>query len=265
MKHRVMSVVAAFVLLSAPLAFAQGGAARYQQVNEISVKPGQELVFESYVKKILAAADKVGAKMSWTTYNVSLGRAGATYRVALSFNSWADREAWSSIPSMMVKAYGQQEAERLMKEGGSATERSVSEVWENLPNLSANAGGAPPATPPNFVSVQITRVQPAMSGDYEAMLAKFKPAYEAAAGKPVIARSVLRMGTFSGYTYRRTQQFSKMSDLDAPSGAELLRKHFAAQWAAMSAELNKMYTFRQEFISTRRPDLSRPAPAATSR
>jgi len=265
MKHWIQCVVAALVLLWGQIAFAQGGnTARYQQVVEISVKPGQEMVFENYIKKLVAAADKVGAKMSWTTYNVSLGKPGATYRVALSFNAWADREAWSSIPSMMVKAYGQQEAERLMKEGGSATERSVSEVWENMPNLSANTGGAPPATPSNFVRVQIVRVQPAMSGDYEAMLAKFKPAYEAAAGKPVIARSVLRMGANSTYTYRRTQQFSKMSDLDAPAGAELLQKHFGAQWAAMSAELNKMVTFRQEFISTRRPDLSRTAAAVTS-
>lgn len=32
----------------------------------------------------------------------------------------------------------------------------------------------------------------------------------------------------------------------------------------MLAELNKMTTFRQEFISTRRGDLSRVAPATTS-
>ena len=95
-------------------------------------------------------------------------------------------------------------------------------------------------------------------------MAKFKPAYEAAAGKPVIARSVLRMGTFSGYTYRRTKQFSKMSELDAPSGVDLLQKHFGAQFPPMIDELNRMVTFRQEFISTRRPDLSRTAPTTTS-
>jgi len=242
------------------MAFAQ---ARFQQVNEISVKPGQELVFENYVKKLAAAADKAGAKTYWTAYVVSLGKPGATYRVALNFNSWTDREAWSTIPAMMVKAYGQQEAERMMKEGGSATERSITEVWENLPNQSANAGGTP-AAPGNFVRVQVVRVHPDRSSDYEAMLTKLKPAYEAAAGKPVIGRSVLRTGANSGYTYRRTQQVGKMSDFDASSGPELLLKHFGAQWTAMSAELNKMVTFRQEFISTRRADLSRVAPAATS-
>jgi hypothetical protein len=112
--------------------------------------------------------------------------------------------------------------------------------------------------------VQIVRVPPDKSSDYEAMLTKLKPAYEAAAGKPVIGRSVLRTGPNSGYTYRRTQQVGRMSDFDAPAGPQLLQKHFGAQWAAMSAELNKMVTFRQEFVSTRRADLSRPAPAATS-
>ena len=260
MKHRLMCLVAPLVLLSAPMAFAQ---ARFQQVHEISVKPGQELVFENYIKKLAAGADKIGAKTYWTAYAVSIGKPGSTYRVALGFNSWADREAWGTVPTIMVKAYGQQEAERMMKEGGNATERTVVEVWENLPNQSANAGGTP-AAPGNFARVQIVRVQPDKASDYEAMLTKLKPAYEAAAGKPVIARSVLRVGANSAYTYRRTQQVGKMSDFDAPSAIELLQKHFGAQWAAMGAELNKMVTFRQEFISTRRPDLSRPAPAATS-
>ncbi len=118
MKHQVMCLVAPFVLLSAQVAFPQG-AARYQQVNEVSVKPGQELVFENYIKKLIVAADKAGAKTYWTSYTVSLGKPGGTYRVALNFNSWADRGAWSTIPAMMVKAYGQAEAERLMKEGGA--------------------------------------------------------------------------------------------------------------------------------------------------
>ena len=260
MKHRLLCLAASFVLLSAQVALAQ---ARFQQINEVSVKPGQELVFENYIKKLIAAADKAGAKTYWTSYTVSLGRPGGTYRVALNFNSWADRGAWSTIPAMMVKAYGQQEAERLMKEGGSATERSVTEVWENLPGSSANQS-TPPAAPGNFVRAQIVRVNPGMATDYEALLVKFKPAYEAAAGKPVIARSVLRVGPNSTYTFRRVQQVSKMSDFDVPAGPELLQKFFGAQWAAMSAELNKMVTFRQEFISTRRADLSRIAPAATS-
>ena len=59
MKHRLICLVAPFVLLSAQGALAQ---ARYQQVYENSVKPGQELVYENYVKKLVAAADKVGAK-----------------------------------------------------------------------------------------------------------------------------------------------------------------------------------------------------------
>jgi len=260
MNHRLMCLVAPLVLLSAQGAFAQ---ARYQQVYENSVKPGQELVYENYVKKLVAAADKVGAKTYWTSYTVSLGKPGSTYRVALNFNSWEERGAWTTIPTMMVKAYGQQEGERLMKEGGNAMERSVVEVWEYMPGSSANQT-TPPAPAGNFVRARVVRVAPSMAADYEAMTAKFKPAYEAAAGKPVVTQWVLRVGADIGYTFRRVEQVSAMSDFDRPTGAELLQKFFGAQWAAMGAELNKMVTLRQEFISTRRADLSRVAPATTS-
>jgi hypothetical protein len=262
MKSRMMCLVVPFVLLSASLSSAQTPS-RYQQVYEVAVRPGQELVYENYVKKLVAAADKAGAKTYWTSYVVTLGKPSPTYRVALNFNSWADRDAWATIPGMLAKAYGQPEAERLMKEGSSAIERSVIEVWENQPGASANTGGTV-ATIGNVVRAQIVRVDPAKVADYEAMTVKFKPAYDAAAGKPVITRSVLRVGANSGYTFRRVQQVSTMSELDGPTGPELLQKFFGAQWAAMGAELNAMVTFRQEFISARRADLSRRPPATTS-
>lgn len=262
MKSRMMCLVVLFVLLSAALSSAQG-LSRYQQVYEITVKPGQELVYENYVKKLVAAADKAGAKTYWTSYVVSLGKPSPTYRVALNFSSWADREAWSTIPAMLAKAYGQPEAERLVKEGSSAIERSVIEVWESLPGASANQGSAP-APAGNFVRAQIVRVDPAKASDYEAMTTKFTPAYEAAAGKPRISRWVLRVGANSANTFRRVEQVGKMSDFDGPTGPQLLQKFFGAQWAAMSAELNAMVTFRQEFISARRADLSRTPPATTS-
>jgi hypothetical protein len=115
------------------------------------------------------------------------------------------------------------------------------------------------------VRVQVTRVQPAMSSAYEAMLARFKPAYAAAAGQPAVGRSVLRMGPGSGSTYRRTQQFGKWSDLDAPTGVALLQKHFGAEFPAMISELRKMIVTQQEFISTRRADLSRSGTVTATR
>lgn len=254
---RRMYLAASLVLLFAQATFAQ--TARFQQVYENTVKPGQEAVYENYIKKLVAGYDKVGAKVYWTTYSVMLGKPGGTYRVALNFNSWADREAWGTIPATLTKAYGQQEAERLMREGGNALERSVAEVWENLPGASANQGG----TQGNFVRSRIVRVQPERAGEYEALSAKFKPAYDGASNKPVIGLSVLRVGANSTYTYRRVQQVNKLSDLDAPAGADLLQTFFGAQWDAMNAALNKMVTFRQDFVATRRPELSRAVPATT--
>ncbi len=78
MKRLQFALAVGFVALSAQIALAQGAAAtRFQQVVEINVKPGQELVFENYVKKLVAAGDKLGAKQTWTTYAVTLGKPGA--------------------------------------------------------------------------------------------------------------------------------------------------------------------------------------------
>lgn len=266
MKRLQFALAVGFVALSAQIALAQGTApVRFQQVVEINVKPGQELAFENYIKKLVAAGDKLGAKQTWTTYAVTLGKPGGTYRVSVGFNSWADRDAWTTIPMMMVKAYGQAEGERLMKEGGSATERSVNEVWENLPDLGTTVAAAAGSPPPSVVRVQITRVQPAMSAAYEALVAKFKPAYQAATGQPGVGRSVLRMGQFSASTYRRTQQYNKWSELDAPNGVALLQKHFGPQFTPMIDELRKMIVSQLEFVSTRRADLSRTGAVTATR
>lgn len=256
--------LAACVLLIPQAMVAQAAAApaaagpRWQQIIEVNVKPGMEMVYENYVKKIVAAAVKGKGKVSWTTFSVMVGKPGGTYRIVLTFNTWAERDSWGDVGEMLTKAFGQVEAERLMKEGGGATERSVSEVWENLPALGTNAGmAAANAAPPNFYRVVVTRVGPSSSAAYEALLAKFKPAYDAAANKPVIARSVLRYGAASGSTYRRSQEFNSMSDLDAQIAAgSPLPAHFGAEWQAMSDELNRVTVTRQEFISARRAELS---------
>ena len=73
------------------------------------------------------------------------------------------------------------------------------------------------------------------------------------------------MGQFSGSTYRRSQQFSKWSELDAPAGVELLQKHFGPQFPPMFDELRRMIVTQLEFVSTRRADLSRTAAATSSR
>lgn len=264
MKRLIAIAAVSFVFLPARFVLGQGGPARFQQIVEISVKPGQELVFENYVKKIVAAANKLSAKQTWSTFQVPLGKPGATYRVALGFSKWADRDGWATIPELLTKAYGQQEAERLLKEGGGAVERSVNEIWEYLPDGSSNIGRAP-SGPPAFSRVTVLRVQPAMAGAYEVLAAKFKAAYEASAEKPVVTRWVLRMGPFSGSTFRRTESFSKWAELDAPAGAQIVQKHYGAQEGAkLGDELRRMTINQQEFVSVRRPDLSRPAPAPSS-
>lgn len=66
-------------------------------------------------------------------------------------------------------------------------------------------------------------------------------------------------------TYRRTQQYARWSELDAPSGVSLLQKHFGPQFPAMIDELRKMIVSQLEFVSTRRADLSRTGAVTATR
>ena len=83
MKSLQFALAVGCVALSAQIALAQGTApAWFQQVVEINVKPGQELAFENYIKKLVAAGDKLGAKQTWTTakfkpaYQAATGQPG---------------------------------------------------------------------------------------------------------------------------------------------------------------------------------------------
>ena len=51
---------------------AMPAAAQFQQLIEFQVKPGHEIAFENYIKKIGEAADKMESPMSWSTFSVAV-------------------------------------------------------------------------------------------------------------------------------------------------------------------------------------------------
>ena len=86
---------------------AMRAAAQFQQLIEFQVKPGHEIAFENYIKKIGEAADKMESSMSWSTFSVAVGKPGSTYRVGLLFEKWGDRDAWEGARQVLVEAFGE--------------------------------------------------------------------------------------------------------------------------------------------------------------
>ena len=113
MKRLVLSFVVVF-LATASSSFAQS---RFQQMIEIQVAPVHQPAFENYLMKVKEAADKTESPVNWTTFYVPVGRPAATYRIGISFNTWAERDSWTEVPDMLARAFGEQEAAQVLRAG----------------------------------------------------------------------------------------------------------------------------------------------------
>jgi len=63
----------ALLLTLAVSAIAQTQPAKYQTVFTVNVKPGMTQQYETYVKKIVEAAEKIGDVQNWATFNLTVG------------------------------------------------------------------------------------------------------------------------------------------------------------------------------------------------
>jgi antibiotic biosynthesis monooxygenase (ABM) superfamily enzyme len=243
----VVSLATAPVLLAQP---------QFQQVIEVRVEPGQERAYENFVKKVVEAANKVESPVSWSTFFATVGKPGSTYRIAISFEKWAERDQWMNLQEVLTKAFGEQEAERLLREGRAGVASSRSRIWERLDDGSSNPrAGDQPA---NFYDVRIRRVKPEMLLEYRALQRKWKAAHDAANNS--VTRWVLRYGDGPGATFRRTEPFDTWTELDGWGDRQTIRKHYGDEEADLIRKTNRGAVWeRERFVSAYRPDLSRRA------
>ena len=80
-----VALVGLAILAVAASGLAQNMPAKHLQLIEINVKSGAEGQFEDYVKKIIEAADKVGAPQGWTFAQPVMG--GRDRLITCSFSS----------------------------------------------------------------------------------------------------------------------------------------------------------------------------------
>ena len=74
--RKLFVLVPALTLATTTSVLAQ---ARFQQTVEVKVKPGHERAYESYLKKVIEAADKIKSPLGWNTFFVAVGKQSPTY------------------------------------------------------------------------------------------------------------------------------------------------------------------------------------------
>lgn len=251
-----------FLLMAAVSLVAMPAAAQFQQLVEVQVKPGHEVAYEEYLKKIGEAADETGSPMSWSTFSVAVGKSGSTYRVALPFEKWGDRDGWLGVREVLVKAYGENEGTKIYTAGGAHVANISSRIWEVIEDGTAN-----PQTGTNvsaFYDVRIAYVKSDMVAEYRGLLRRLKSAYENADSKPSVTRWVLRFGDGPRRTFRRTQPFDSWSERDSWNVGDLIRAQFGADAQLLFDRATSAVWKSEHFVSAHRPDLSRTATSSTS-
>jgi hypothetical protein len=257
---KCLALAPAVVCALAPLVGAQPQPAEFLQVISVTVRPGAVTDYEDYVKKVVAAANKVGSPLRWTAHSVALGGPGYTYSVAIPFSKWADMDGWASLPEMLTKAFGEVEAARVLKAGRSAIERSETAVYRHLPNFSTRPKVFDP--PAAFIQVVRTEIEPEMTSAYELFLAKLKTAQEQAAGSPTSIRRVSATGRLSVYV--SASPFQKHADRDAwpPIQDVMIKAYGEAEGRQILETSLRCVRSRELLVLSYRPDLSRTAGGA---
>ena len=250
------------LLVIASVALAQQQPKRFLEAHEFTIKPGAVMAFEDYIKKIVEAADKVGIQQEWATFAQEIGAPGRTYLVVLYYDKWAERDAWTQVPEIVSKAFGDDEAVKILRAGSSSIESSQSRVYRLLEKHSTMIDSA--GTLASHYVVTETHVKREMVSDYELMLSKIQAAEEAMEGSGTAIRRVTMLGDASIYIASRP--FEKFADMDTRAGqGNALRKMYGDEEARQMGEImRRCHKSQRIFVINMRPELSRRAEPTTN-
>lgn len=239
--------------------------AEFLQVITTTVRSGAVTEYEDFVKKITAGANKVGAPQRWFTSQLALGGPQFTYSIVLPFSKWGEVDAWTSVPQILSKAYGEAEGAKILKAGRAAIERSETAVYRLLPDLSTRPKVFDP--PAAFVQLFVTDVEPAMVPAWEIYLARLKAAQEGAPQAPTAIRRVAVQGAAN--TYVTAVPFSSYAERDSWPGTPAVLREAYGEADARSLNETRLRCTRNArlLVLAYRPELSRPTagPASVSR
>ena len=260
---RTLTFGVLWILVLSVVAQAQSKPPQYLQVITLTVKPGAVADYEEYRKKFNAAQAKTAGAAPSVTYAVTYGGPGFTYMTAVPFEKFADREGLPSNADVLTKAYGQAEANRILKSFREAIVQQRTEVFTYQPNSSLNPKGFDP--PSAFISLARAELNPGMGADYAMYLTKLKIAQEKAKDPRTIIRRTSAYGT-AGVWHNATL-YTKLSERDAtlPPLGDIVRQAFGENEANQLLDINRRAVrTTQLWLLTYRADLSRPKPGITN-
>jgi hypothetical protein len=242
-------------LAAAAAAQAQGQPKQFVQILTVHARPEGAADYEAFVRKVIAAGDKIGQTQRTITYQVTTGGPGYTYMIATYFDKWAETEGMLSTPEILNKALGEVEGPRALRVGRTSIESTESAVYRLLPELSTK----PRAYDPQPDQLQLIRsyVKPEMAQEWETVIGRYKAAAEQTAEAPTAMRRVSVVGPAN--VYLTSSPFSKNAERDAwPSFMDVLKKAYGEAEARSLDQRRRDCVQRAETLILRfRPDLSR--------
>lgn len=243
------------VLAAAGAAQAQSQPKQFVQLLTVHAKPEGAVDYEAFVKKVSAAAEKVGQNQRVLTYQVMSGGPGYTYMIATYFDKWAETDGLLSVSEMLNKALGEVEGGRVLRTGRANIESNESAVYRLLPDLSSKPKAYDP--PPAYLQVFRTEVKPEMTREFERVIGRYKAASEQMPETPTAIRRVSVEGP--GNVYVTSIPYTQGAERDAwPSLMAVLKKAYGDEEARSLDQRRTDSIKRSEaFILKFRPDLSR--------
>ena len=250
---RSIILVVAFVGTFVPLATAQNASPNFLNVLTVTVHPGKGAVVEDFLVKIKAAAEMTGDSRVVNVAQVSLGGSPNQYLIVTPFNDWAEMDAWATPDEMLVEAYGQDEAMKILEAGTGAVASIENAVNRFRPEFSSTAAAAPAR--PRYGQVVITDIDPGQQDAYELFLRSVKTAEDKAGVRRI------RSSTVQGIASRHialtlTESHTQRAALPGPP--QLLRDEFGAERAhAILEGAQRAVSSRRFQVLELRPELSR--------
>lgn len=248
----VLVLVSATTLL-APVA-AQNPTPEYIAVTTATIHPGRYAEFEDYIKKLVAAAAKIGNKTRVDAYQFVQGASIYQYDFASGFPSLAALDNEPGTQALLTKAYGEAEGRKILTAGRAAIQNATTQVLRLRQEFSSKVRDA---TESPFFQLVRVEIDPAMAPAYEDYLVKVKAARDKNSSATMLARFTPLFG--QAFVYFTAMPFATYAEREKwPTPAQVLAKEYGEGTTQGLLDTQRRATKRQDvWVVAWRRDLSR--------
>lgn len=231
-----------------------------QMTYRTIVKPGMNQQYEDYIKKYVEAANKLGNVQPWAAFQTTVGGPAAEYFILLPFDDWGDRDAWTSPQQLLIKAFGEEEAAKVLRTGQAAVVSTETYITENQSESTATGGGSIAA----YYTVSSTHVIPSKINDYRLAISKVWSAEAKATGAP--PHTMRRVITGDRWMFSASTPFANGAARDKwPKFRDYMSAQYSdAEIRQILADIQGATDETRWFEVAHRPDLSNSGATATN-